>query len=43
MVQLQDVVKLHTIVLGDLVVLGDLGAFFLACFEFDLRFALVVF
>jgi len=37
MVHLQDVVKLHTFVLG------DLGALLLACFGFDLRFALVVF
>ena len=37
MVHLQDVVKLHTFVLG------DLAALLLACFGFDLRFALVVF
>jgi len=37
MVHLQDVVKLHTFVLG------HLGAFLLACFAFDLRFALVAF
>jgi len=37
MVHLQDVVKLHTFVLG------HLGALFLACFGFDLRFALVAF
>ena len=37
MAHLQDVVKLHTFVLG------DLGALLLACFGFDLRFALVVF
>jgi len=37
MVHLQDVVKLHTFVLG------DLGALLLACFGFDLRFALVAF
>ena len=37
MVHLQDVVKLHTSVLG------DLGALLLACFGFDLRFALVAF
>jgi len=36
-VHLQDVVKLHTFVLG------DLGALLLACFGFDLRFALVAF
>jgi len=35
MVHLQDVVKLHTFVLG------DLGVLLLACFGFDLRFALV--
>ena len=35
MVHLQDVVKLHTFVLG------DLGALLFACFGFDLRFALV--
>jgi len=37
MVYLQDVVKLHTFVLG------HLGALLLACFGFDLRFALVAF
>jgi len=37
MVHLQDVVKLHTFVLG------DLGALLLAHFGFDLRFALVAF
>jgi len=37
MVHLQDVVKLHTFVLG------HLGALLLACFGFDLRFALVAF
>jgi len=37
MVHLQDVVKLHTFVLG------DLGALLWACFGFDLRFALVAF
>ena len=37
MVHLQDVVKLHTFVLG------DLEALLLACFGFDLRFALVAF
>jgi len=37
MVHLQDVVMLHTSVLG------DLGALLLACFGFDLRFALVAF
>jgi len=37
MVHLQDVVKWHTLVSG------DLGALLLACFGFDLRFALVVF
>jgi len=37
MVHLQDVVKFHTFVLG------HLGAFLLACFGFDLRFALVAF
>ena len=37
MVHLQDVVKLHTIVLGALV------ALLLACFGFDLRVALVAF
>jgi len=37
MVHLQDVVKLHTFVLG------DLGALHLACFGSDLRFALVAF
>jgi len=37
MVHLQDVVKLHRLVLG------DLGALLLACFGFDLRFALVAF
>jgi len=37
MVHLQDVVKLHTFVLG------ALGAVLLACFGFDLRFALVHF
>jgi len=37
MVHLQDVFKLHTLVLG------DLGALLLACFGFDLRFALVAF
>jgi len=37
MVHLQDVVKLHTFVLG------HLGASLLACFGFDLRFALVAF
>jgi len=37
MVPLQDVVKLHTFVLG------HLGALLLACFGFDLRFALVPF
>jgi len=37
MVQLQDAVKLHTFVLG------HLGALLLACFVFDLRFALVAF
>jgi len=37
MVHLQDVVKLHTFVLG------DLGALLSACFGFDLRFALVAF
>jgi len=37
MVHLQDAVKLHTFVLG------DLGALLLACFGFDLRFALVAF
>jgi len=37
MVHLQDVVKLHTFVLG------DLRALLLACFGFDLRFGLVVF
>ena len=37
MVHLQDVIKLHTFVLG------DLGALLLACFGFDLRFALLVF
>jgi len=37
MVHLQDVVKLHTFVLG------DLGALLLACFGVDLRFALVAF
>ena len=37
MVHLQDVVKLHTFVLG------HLGALRLACFGFDLRFALVAF
>jgi len=37
MVQLQDVVKLHTFVLG------HLGALLLACFGFDLCFALVAF
>jgi len=36
MVHLHDVVVLHTFVLG------DLGALLLACFGFDLRFALVV-
>jgi len=36
-VHLQDVVKLHTFVLG------HFGALLLACFGFDLRFALVVF
>jgi len=36
-VHLQDVVKLHTFVLG------HLGALLLACFGFDLRFALVAF
>jgi len=37
MVHFQDVVKLHTFVLG------DLGALLLACFGFDLRCALVAF
>jgi len=37
MVHLQDVVKLHTFVLG------HLGALLLACFGFDLRFSLVAF
>jgi len=37
MVHFQDVVKLHTFVLG------HLGALLLACFGSDLRFALVVF
>jgi len=37
MVHLQDVVKLHTFVLG------HLGALLLECFGFDLRFALVAF
>jgi len=37
MVHLQDVVKLHTFVLG------HFGALLLACFRFDLRFALVPF
>jgi len=37
MVHLQDVIKLHTFVLG------PLGALLLACFGFDLRFALVAF
>jgi len=37
MVHLQDVVKLHTLVLG------HLGALLLACFVFDHRFALVAF
>jgi len=37
MVHLQDVVKLHTFLLG------HLGALRLACFGFDLRFALVAF
>jgi len=37
MVHLQDVVKLHTFVLG------DLGALLLACFGFDLRIAPVAF
>ena len=37
MVHLEDVVKLHTLVLG------DLGAILLACFGFDLRFALLDF
>jgi len=37
MVDLQDVVKLHTFVLG------HLGALLLACFGFDLGFALVAF
>ena len=37
MIHLQDVVKLHTFVLG------HLGALLLACFGFDLRFALVDF
>ena len=37
MVHLQDMVKLHTFVLG------HLGALLLACFGFDLRFALVAF
>ena len=37
MVHLQDVVKLHTSVLG------HLGALLLACFGFDLRFALWAF
>jgi len=37
MVHVQDVVKLHTIVLG------HLGALLLACFGFDLRFDLAVF
>jgi len=37
MVHLQDVVKLHTFVLG------LLGALIFACFGFDLRFALVAF
>jgi len=37
MVHLQDVVKLHTFVLG------HLGALLLACFGFDLRFAPVAF
>jgi len=36
-VHLQDVVKLHTFVLG------HFGALLSACFGFDLRFALVVF
>ena len=35
-VHLQDVVKLHTFVLG------HLGALLLECFGFDLRFALVI-
>jgi len=37
MVHLQDVVKLHTFVLG------HLGALILVCVGFDLRFALVAF
>jgi len=37
MVHLQDVVKLHTFVLG------LLGALLLACFGFDVRFALLAF
>ena len=37
MVHLQDVLKLHTFVLG------DFGALLLACFGFDLRFVLVAF
>jgi len=37
MVYLQDVVKLHTFVLG------HLGALLSGCFGFDLRFALVAF
>ena len=37
MVHFQDMVKLHTFVLG------HLGAILLACFGFDLRFARVTF